>query len=613
MNSKILSKRAEGQLFNSNHYQVLFYVLLLVSMARCQLPQSPQYAITDAPTPSVSHQKLKEDFFSFYSKMEPEDLSSLGAHTFDGLWKDWSPTSIEKETAFYSSFLVEAENRIPNASLQEKVDLEMMKMVATFKYDFYNEGRQYWNIWVSKVPIATLQNQALRIQIADSTCVHTGNLWLSVIKRIEKIPEFLADQERNLKVGLNRGLVPNRYTYLQVLEDITGALDSRFFEDLSAKAKSNLTAKEMLRFKKACLVAVKAYINHKDWLTTNIGPKALINQNFRLGRTEYEKRLRGTFFVDATADSLEQLGRTEMIRINKKMQEIATGILREPIDTPEKLRAAMDKIRTQNSSGKTGVEFYEKTQEIVLKDINKIGLFRSYDDFKLAIMSMPAGVGGRPPAANWPALLQDQCSSGIFLIDLDYPTPEKMAPAVTAHEGIPGHYYQSFVWQKLYGQDKAPVRFLLVQDEENFVVNSWATAINVEGWAFYIERLLESNGFYKDPVEQLEALALQALRAVRVVNDIGLHAYNMSIEEAARNLYIFGFEDNMRVAKGQVEGRYAVIPMQGICYLIGARQIETLREDWASQHPDKSTEDFHSYFLHQGPVPPGLLQRYLNK
>ncbi|MBL0053485.1 MAG: hypothetical protein IPP29_19315 [Bacteroidetes bacterium] len=47
---------------------------------------------------------------------------------------------------------------------------------------------------------------------------------------------------------------------------------------------------------------------------------------------------------------------------------------------------------------------------------------------------------------------------------------------------------------------------MLVQDEENYIVNCWATAINVEGWALYVERLLEDSGFYSNDIEHLEAL-----------------------------------------------------------------------------------------------------------
>ena len=44
-----------------------------------------------------------------------------------------------------------------------------------------------------------------------------------------------------------------------------------------------------------------------------------------------------------------------------------------------------------------------------------------------------------------------------------------------------------------------------------------------EGWALYAERLMHELGYLDDPVYELGWLAGQALRAARVVIDIGLH------------------------------------------------------------------------------------------
>ena len=44
-----------------------------------------------------------------------------------------------------------------------------------------------------------------------------------------------------------------------------------------------------------------------------------------------------------------------------------------------------------------------------------------------------------------------------------------------------------------------------------------------EGWALYAERLMHELGYLDDPVYELGWLAGQALRAARVILDIGLH------------------------------------------------------------------------------------------
>ena len=44
-----------------------------------------------------------------------------------------------------------------------------------------------------------------------------------------------------------------------------------------------------------------------------------------------------------------------------------------------------------------------------------------------------------------------------------------------------------------------------------------------EGWALYAERLMGELGYFEDPAFELGMLRAQAMRAVRVVVDIGLH------------------------------------------------------------------------------------------
>ena len=44
-----------------------------------------------------------------------------------------------------------------------------------------------------------------------------------------------------------------------------------------------------------------------------------------------------------------------------------------------------------------------------------------------------------------------------------------------------------------------------------------------EGWALYAERLMDELGLFADPAEEMGFLSAQAMRAARVVIDIGLH------------------------------------------------------------------------------------------
>src|SRR5690606_2714900 len=79
------------------------------------------------------------------------------------------------------------------------------------------------------------------------------------------------------------------------------------------------------------------------------------------------------------------------------------------------------------------------------------------------------------------------------------------------HEGAPGHHLQ--LGHTVYRSDK---------------LNRWQRLLggcsgHAEGWALYAERLMDELGFLQDPGEVLGMLDGQALRAARVVVDVGMH------------------------------------------------------------------------------------------
>ncbi|MFC7278215.1 DUF885 domain-containing protein [Paractinoplanes rhizophilus] len=79
------------------------------------------------------------------------------------------------------------------------------------------------------------------------------------------------------------------------------------------------------------------------------------------------------------------------------------------------------------------------------------------------------------------------------------------------HEGVPGHHLQ--VSQTMLRKD---------------LLNRWRRLLcwcsgHGEGWALYAERLMDELGYLEDPGDRLGMLDGQALRAARVIVDIGMH------------------------------------------------------------------------------------------
>ncbi|MBL0053486.1 MAG: hypothetical protein IPP29_19320 [Bacteroidetes bacterium] len=99
----------------------------------------------------LSYDSLKITFFRFYSAVEPEDLSALGFHDNDSLWKDWSPNKIEKEKSFYKAMVNELTSRLVNGQLSTSqiLDFQWMRTIAQFKVNFYDQNRHLANIRIS--------------------------------------------------------------------------------------------------------------------------------------------------------------------------------------------------------------------------------------------------------------------------------------------------------------------------------------------------------------------------------------------------------------------------------------------------------------------------------
>ena len=90
------------------------------------------------------------------------------------------------------------------------------------------------------------------------------------------------------------------------------------------------------------------------------------------------------------------------------------------------------------------------------------------------------------------------------------------------HEGVPGHHLQV-----------AQVKYLSEQLSRYQRAFGFLSG-HGEGWALYAERLMGELGYLDDPAYELGMLGAQAMRAVRVIVDIGMHLELADPGERAR-------------------------------------------------------------------------------
>jgi uncharacterized protein (DUF885 family) len=176
------------------------------------------------------------------------------------------------------------------------------------------------------------------------------------------------------------------------------------------------------------------------------------------------------------------------------------------------------------------------------------------------------------------------------------------------HEGVPGHHLQ------------CALAIIEADRQSRFHrLEGWTSGYG-EGWALYAERLMDELGFFSDPGDEMGHLADQALRAARVMVDIGLHFEFAAPDDigelgdlgdcagkvwtapmAVAVLEQFALQDH-EMSTSEVD-RYLGMPAQAISYKVGERVWMRSREEARQRFGDTfSLKKFHAYALALGPM-----------
>ncbi len=127
----------------------------------------------------------------------------------------------------------------------------------------------------------------------------------------------------------------------------------------------------------------------------------------------------------------------------------------------------------------------------------------------------------------------------------------------------------------------------------------------VEGWALYTERVADEAGLFRSEAERFGMLDSQALRAVRLVVDTGLHAFGWSRRKAFETMVAAGIHPT---DAGIETDRYIAWPGQALAYMTGRREIQRLRVERTAREGDAfDIRRFHDDVLRHGKLPLRIL------
>ena len=164
------------------------------------------------------------------------------------------------------------------------------------------------------------------------------------------------------------------------------------------------------------------------------------------------------------------------------------------------------------------------------------------------------------------------------------------------HEAVPGHHLQ--IATSVIERDRLS-RF------QRF--GAWISGYG-EGWALYAERFMDDLGAFDEPGIEMGFLSAQALRATRIVIDIGMHL-GYTDENGRVWDAVSGREALMNKAlldEGSATSetdRYLGWPGQAISYKVGEREWIAARENAKKRlGAEFSLKKFHAHALRIGPM-----------
>lgn len=435
----------------------------------------------------------------------------------------------------------------------------------------------------------------------------------NIAARLDDFPAALAQYRRTLLEGVDKGLVNATAQLVAVADQCDSWTDPArddFFHGLAGRLDTSGALETRLR--KAAEAATAATADFGRFLREKLAPSG--REKEAVGAERYA--LASQYFLGAKVDLLEtyQWGFEELHRLERELLAVS-AVIAGPGATVDQAVARLDADPARVIGSKE--EFRDWMQALSDRAVSELN--GTHFDIE-------------PPAQKLECCLTPTSDGGIYYTgpSEDFSRPGRMWWAVPEgqstfstwrevttvyHEGVPGHHLQ--VSQSLLRADS---------------LNRWRRLLawssgHGEGWALYAERLMDELGYLTDPGDRLGMLDAQALRACRVIVDIGMH---LELEIPRDNPFGFHPGDRwtpqlgwefLRAHTRQPEEvlrfewkRYLGWPGQAPSYKIGER-IWMQARDEAKQRKgsDFDLKSFHRDALNLGPLGLDPLRKALSR
>ncbi|MGZ4691035.1 MAG: DUF885 domain-containing protein [Acidimicrobiia bacterium] len=560
------------------------------------------------PTNERAVDELAEHYVVRHASLDPVSATMEGIAGHDTEMTDYSPDAAEERAELDRSTLHALAAATP-VDERERIAAEMMGDRLSINVALYDLGEHLRDLNVLDSPI-----QGIR-QVFDQMPTASEHDWETVAARVGLVPEGLSSLQAAYDEGIAQGLVAARRQVVgcvqqaEVWTGTGGTGTTPFFQslvdrfDASGISSSGLRATLVERAERA----TAAYASFARYLIEEYSPHA--TEHDPVGAERYAVWARVFNGTELDLEETYAWGWDELHRIEHAMQMVGERILPgEPLGTVIEL---LESDPTRSIEGEDNLRAW--LQDLMDRTIAELdGVHFDIPDPVKRVEAMIAEPGGAA-AMYYTGPSEDFSRPGRTW----YPTlgrtrfPLWGEVSICYHEGVPGHHLQV-----------AQVRYLADQLNRYQRTLGWVSG-HGEGWALYAERLMGELGYLDNPDYELGMLRAQAMRAVRVVVDIGMHLelpipaherYHPGERWTPELALPFVIERSMfpeDFMRSEVD-RYLGFPGQAISYKVGERVWLESRDDARRRHGDAfDLKAWHRFGLDLGSMGLDQLRREL--
>lgn len=347
-------------------------------------------------------------------------------------------------------------------------------------------------------------------------------------------------------------------------------------EELTKEEKSDYIQDNALAVSDCVFPAYENLISSLEELRgSGENEKGLVN--LPDGADYYELVVRRSTGSDRSVEEMEDLTRRQITDDLEAMEQVLG------ITTEEAQEAAAS--MTQDSAGLILSKLQDGIKET----------FPEAPDTALEVKYVPEEMEDHLSPAFYMIPAIDNTEENVIYINRAHMNDDLTLFTTLAHEGYPGHLYQTVYYEST---DPDPIRS--VMDFGGYV----------EGWATYAEM----GSYYLTPLSKEQAVLLQKnssiILGLYALADMGIHYEGWSRMDTVAFFSNYGITDTETI-----ERIYELIigsPGNYLKYYIGYVEFLELKKDWAEEKGTGfSQKEFHEAVLEVGPAPFDIVEKYM--